>query len=43
MRANITISNWKSPEREERKYHMYELQVTIIYIQTLLHTQCRQL
>ena len=23
MRANITISNWKSPDREERKYHMY--------------------
>ena len=23
MRANITISNWKSPDRGERKYHMY--------------------
>ena len=24
MRANKTISNWKSPDREERKYHMYD-------------------
>ena len=23
MRANITISNLKSPDRGERKYHMY--------------------